>query len=327
MHRAILACNLIDPWKDMSEELHRPEKRGYRDGALLTGEFLDLIATKQVKPLSVDDVSRSYCETRRDLYQKRGRNKSYRHPPVTTWGKIAGRLVETCLNEVSKSPGSGSCKIELKAIKRHAATLIGRFEKDSSQDLKELRSHVADPVEVPERLLRSLEFNTRAEIAAYLSLCLCRDITLKCEEVEFFPKLHPRAQIGISSPAVPDFIAPRSRIVGDIKTGINFLDTFPLTCAGYALAYENEMGLDKNIDFGIVYFFQTRRYSQYAKPVTFGQPYIFVIDDYLRDYFCDMRDRAYEIVSSHMPPDFPVDKSKCHLCSYRVGCQKDGLQL
>jgi CRISPR/Cas system-associated exonuclease Cas4 (RecB family) len=173
-----------------------------------------------------------------------------------------------------------------------------------------------------------LELNARAEIMALLSSLVSEGLVLEPKEVDFRPQLYPNEkQIGINAPATPDFIVPERRIVGDIKTGTNFLDTFFLSCAGYALTYENQKGAGNDMDFGVIYFFQTRRGSEYAKPVTFAQSYFVVIDDALRDYFINMRNRAYEVVSKPDPPGFPADKTKCGNCPYRVGCEKDGLQL
>jgi len=66
-------------------------------------------------------------------------------------------------------------------------------------------------------------------------------------------------QIGISTPATPDFLIEKYGAVGDIKSGVKFEDHYLLTCAGYAIAYENWKRKEKrDINFGIIYFFPTR---------------------------------------------------------------------
>ncbi len=127
----------------------------------------------------------------------------------------------------------------------------------------------------------------------------------------------------------PDFIIASSGIVGDIKTGFGFRGSHQLTCAGYALAYENQFGKGYDINWGVVYFFPTRNPSAYVKPLTFAQIYIFAIDDNVRGWFISSRDEAYSVISkSDVPAIPPLDKRQhCPHCVFRDHCVDQGLEL
>ena len=176
------------------------------------------------------------------------------------------------------------------------------------------------------------EFERRlAELASQMLHSLVReddsvdsaDLTVTCQ-------LCPTPeQIGLSSRVAPDFIIASSGIVGDIKTGVAFRGSYQLTCAGYALAYENQFGRGCEINWGVVYFFPTRNPSAYVKPLTFAQIYIFAIDDNVRRWFISSRDEAYSVISrSDVPAIPPLDKREhCPYCVFRDHCVDQGLEL
>ena len=134
-------------------------------------------------------------------------------------------------------------------------------------------------------------------------------------------------QIGISSPAPPDFLIEEYKVIGDIKSGIEFKRFHQLTCTGYALAYENEK--KKDINWGMIYFFPTRNPTAYVKPITFAQIYIFPIDDNLRRWFLDFRNQDYGTISKNKPPRFPKvsDRQHCSNCQFKELCKSLGLKL
>ena len=327
MHRSILDCNLVDPWKDLVTDLGNVTLRGYDTSTYLTGKFANPISSKSVRALSVGDIAHDHCETRRDLYQKKGTNPAFHRGPRSTWSMIAGIVVEGYIMQLKTSDLHGP-PMNFSKIKERAANLTQSFKLSNGRQVRKLWSHRDESSTDPNKLIRSLELNARAEIFALMSSRLCPQFNLRARHIKFKEEVHPHpAEVGISDPSVPDFLIPNFGIVGDIKTGMNFLDIFLATCAGYAVAYENEKGKGNDIDFGVCYFFQTRWDSEYSKTVTFAQPHIFAIDDTLRSYFIDLRDRAYEIVTKNTPPPFPADKSKCPFCPYLDGCTRDGLTL
>lgn len=164
---------------------------------------------------------------------------------------------------------------------------------------------------------------------SFLHSLLKEDDSLELKHIEFKRTITPDFLLGISSPAVPDYIIPRFGVVGDIKSGIEFKPYFQLTCAGYALAYESANGKDQDINWGMVYFIPTRNPSAYVKPLTLAQIYIFPIDDHLRQWFLDSRDEAYNLISKGNPPRFPIpeQREQCYYCKFKDYCASAGLKL
>jgi CRISPR/Cas system-associated exonuclease Cas4 (RecB family) len=124
--------------------------------------------------------------------------------------------------------------------------------------------------------------------------------------------------IGINSPSKPDFLIPDLYIVGDVKSGKQFEECYRLTCAGYALAYENQQGKNHNIDFGIIYFLGTHTSNFYV-----AQTYLFLIDDELRREFLDKRNDVLNILASGRIPDFVERDQYCIRCKYLDVCDTD----
>ena len=127
--------------------------------------------------------------------------------------------------------------------------------------------------------------------------------------------------IGISSPSTPDFLISSLQVVGDIKSGAAFKDFYPLTCAGYAIAYENQYGHGNDMNFGIIYFLET-----HSRAVTTARSYAFVIDDQLRHEFLDRRNEAFGMLLQDPetpPPLAPSRDQYCIHCKYLNECDKD----
>jgi len=334
--RIITSWNFVQPEKDLEKAVSNIKLRGYADKeTFLTGQFAAKVANKEIRSLSVGDIADFLCPSRRDLYFKKGKNRM-KTKSQKTWGGVAGRLVENFTLKVfsecqqSKNPWSYS------KIKQRTGHLSRDFKKENFHDFDSLNKLKSRPGEEPDWLLKSLTYSGRAELGLKLlhmaltdsekkiSAMQMKDLEISTEKL----KPHPE-QIGISQPAKPDFLVEKCKIVGDIKSAIGgFKDYYFLTCAGYALAYENCKGRGNDIDFGIIYFFPTR-YTEYAKPISFGQVYLFPIDDGLRDWFLKTRNKAYDIISKDSPPDFPYEKggNHCPFCHFRDTCVSQGLVL
>ena len=85
----------------------------------------------------------------------------------------------------------------------------------------------------------------------------------------------------------------------------------PYTAAGYALAVEAEEGVEVNFGF-IIYLRMEGRVPR----IRFRY---FLVGDELRREFLEMRDEAYEIVSSGRDPGMPA---KCpNYCPYYPVCR------
>jgi CRISPR/Cas system-associated exonuclease Cas4 (RecB family) len=184
--------------------------------------------------------------------------------------------------------------------------------------------------ESPDWLTRLLNSNGRAELGLKILHSVVfdrgKDADFKNLKLNINNSLrfNPRPrEVGISSGVEPDFLIEEYKVVGDIKSGTKFEDYFPLTCAGYALAYENEKGKGHDIDWGIIYFIPTRYPTDYVKPLTCAQVYIFPVDDNLRRWFIDVRDQDYSTISKDTPPNHPeVDKRHhCPYCTFKETCE------
>ena len=228
------------------------------------------------------------------------------------------------------------------ALAENGRSLNEGFLKSNSKSINRLRSLEgrSEGIEAGDTdwLLKLLDYNGRAELGLRLLHSMIReeesldiaDVETEQRALQIMPNI---LQIGINSPATPDFIIPDFGIVGDIKSGKGFKDHFLLTCAGYALAYENqhreEHDKKHDINWGVIYFFPTRVPCDYVRPLTFAQIYIFPIDDSLREWFIRIRDEAYDIISKPNAPKLPLkDKREhCPYCRFKDYCINEGLEL
>jgi len=331
MFQTITTWNFIRLESDLEKVESDVQLRGYNRDTFLTGRFSTKIANREIEPLSVSDIADILCPSRRDLYFKKGKNRGA-VKSRKTWGRVGGQAVQNfAFTLFKKCRGMKSIRSYQEVI-REIDIVSKDFGRENLRILRDLDGLKRRPDEDPYWLLKLLTYNGRAELGLRLLHTLLsrgdnREMNIEDLEITIDGIKPNPVQIGINRPAKPDFIVEKHKVVGDIKTGIGgFKDHYLLTCAGYALAYENERGEDSNIDFGIIYFFPTR-YSVHAKPISLGQVYIFPIDDDLRDWFLKTRDRAYDTVSDDSFPVFPGDKTHCPYCQFIDSCVSEGLEL
>ena len=356
MLQVIVMWNLSRPAQEVADTVQSIELRGYNPRAFLTGEFARKIKLKleldqerrerrisddeykselrelgAISPLSVSSIADKYCLTRRDLYFTKGINR----PNITertTWGRVAGRVVETYL---SKILGETIESADYSSLISRTEGFSKRFfdsHKSSIQQLREIEEKEEETkVGDTEWFLKLIDNNGRAEFGLKLLHSILKEHnSLDVNNIRPSPEIYPNVpEIGINSPAVPDFIISQLGIAGDIKTGVEFKPHYQLTCAGYALAYENQLGEGNDVNWGVIYFFPTRNPSAYVRPLTFAQVYIFPIDDNLRRWFLYSRDDAYDIISKTEPPFFPDQgrRSHCYSCRFKQYCEGEGLEL
>lgn len=326
MFQIVALWNLVRPDKDL--ENFKIDLRGYSHETFLTGQFSIKLSSKEIKPLSVSDIADFLCPTRRDLYIKKGKNRPMGVKKRKTWGRIAGGIVEKFSRNLL-AINNGDLNTYSDIIKA-ANNISNNFKNANRFAFMELDSLKSKSEEEPNWFLNLLTYSGRAELGFKLlhKVLLKKNDEMNIDDISITScELKPNPlQIGISSPVKPDFLIEKYNIVGDIKSGIGgFKDYYLLTCTGYALAFENEK--EKDINFGIIYFFPTR-HSEYVKPISFVQIYIFPIDDNLRMYFLQKRNEAYRIISMNHPPDFPhEDTQQCHYCQYLDFCISEGLKL
>jgi len=337
MYQIITSWNLADPKKEAQKIIDEITIRGYNaEEAFLTGELAANIKEQNIKSLSVSNIADRLCPTRRDLYLNKGKNKPSGIRIQERWGRIAGPVIEKYIYNMFDDLCRRRGIKKYNDIKQRLETFSTNFKNEHEEDFSKLNSLKTKPGEEPDWLLRLLDFNGRAELGSKLlhkeilanngMEINIKDLKInKDDAIEINPD---PIKIGISKHVKPDFLIEKFGIVGDIKSGIGgFKDRYLLTCVGYALAYENEKGKGHDINFGIIYYFPTR-HSEYVKPVTFSQVYIFPIDDNLRQWFIDFRNKDYKIISKDTIPDFPEmeNRNDCSLyCKFYDDCTSRGL--
>ncbi len=325
--------NSTKPHESLADLVEGITHRGYSKEAFLPTEFRSSIANGEIKTLSVSDIASSVCQTRRDVYQSKGVGRVRGRSTRKTWGRRAGTFVE---NHICTIPGSRACSgiDSYRKLIELGTSAHSRFTSTNSAKIKELKGLEGKPLLGKEGdtgwLLRLMNCNANSELGmAVAHSALVDERAVDLVRLRRHVAIHPApTQIGLSDMAVPDFIAARFGLIGDIKSGTVYEEHFPLTCAGYALAYENgHQSRRRNIDWGAIYFFPTINTNRYVRHITFPQVYFFPIDDDLRNWFQEIRNKTYRIIADKTPPGFPADKTSCHHCKWLMWCQKDGLRI
>lgn len=307
------------------QEIAAIKLRGYREDepVALTGEILSQIREGTLRPLSVGDIV-GYCPTHRDLFLRHKRGER----GATTWGRTVGVLIEDyCKGIIRKRATFKQGPKTYKAIDTIVKKYTKSFKGKRLRQFRALEAHQTLPEHTTDKFSLLLEYTARYELAmlgADWILCGQRAIRsrslLKRVPVTFDNiTISPNSEIlGIQSPATPDFLMAKLAAVGDIKSADAFKDLYYLTCTGYALAYENEHGRNKEINFGLIYFFET-----HTKRLSFASSYAFVIDDSLRREFLDRRNKAFQVLQSTTAPQFADREKYCSFCKYRDICAED----
>jgi len=328
MYKVILKWNLLNTNDFLGDESPSENYRGYNSNTFLPGEWLTPLSNREIRILSVSNIADIKCPTRRDLYYRKGKNRV--NVEEETWGSKAGVIVEDYIKNIFNDESDlSSCQyapLADVADRIHNDFLVRTDERFSK--LEQLESN--DDVNT-EWFKKLLNCTTRTELALkVLHSHLTSPESINPTQILINNTISPHIEIGINISSSPDFIIPEHAIVGDIKSGVQFEGIHQLTCAGYALAYENaykRMDVRKDMNWGIIYFLPTRNPMARVKPITFPQVYLFPIDDYLRDWFLSERDNAYKIISKEYPPDFPSDNiEKCQRCKFFNYCISQGLE-
>jgi len=332
MFEIITKWNLSRPDEEINYFIDNITLRGYNgEATFLTGEFKSKIHNGSIRTLSVGNIADKICPTRRDLYFIKGINK-VKVKDQQTWGRITGKFVEDYFYNIFKNSSNNEQEVYSQLID-YGGNFNQDFFKNSNKKIKKLEQLEQESQGSKEGdtewLLKLLSSSGRAELGfnilhSILKQHGCVDVNHIQIEQEINPVI---LQIGINSPTTPDFIIPDYEIVGDIKTAPQFNIKYQLTCAGYALAYENEKKQD--INWGVVYFIPTISPSHYTRILTYPQVHIFPINDYLRQWFLSERDRAYRIISAQSYPNFPNtnQRDKCPHCKFLNHCKSKGLNL
>ena len=314
-----------------SEFINKISLRGYKHDLVgLTGEFVLKLKDENnpLNKLSVGDIASMICPTRRDLYLSKGINK-IKVRDKKTWGRSVGKFVEEYYYNLFPKESVGH-KEKYSFIRRKADDISNSFFKSKNETINKL---IKLEEEGSKRegdtiwLKNMMKQNGRTEFTIkLLNRRLRKHFDISMSDIIIEKEINPKTEIiGINSPTKPDFVIPKHKIIGDIKTGEKFEAYYPLTCAGYALAYENEFQTD--INWGVIYFVPTHTTTKYYRVMTYPQIHFFPIDEYLRSWFLEIRDEAYNTITQKTAPKFPESKIHCLFCKYKDFCISDGLKI
>ena len=332
MFTLVATWNLARPDQENLADFQSVQSRGYNSELVsLTGELANKLAEKTILPLSVSDIADKRCNARRDLYLRKGVARltatERRKIEKPTWGQKAGNFVQKYVEGVGVYEGPGG--IQSYAVTRNNGDgYLNVFVQGNVSDIDKLRALEKTASSAhgdTDWLLRLLKCSGKIELGTRaLDTYAREDGDLGFSHIQFGTSLSPKTrEIGISSPATPDFIIPTQSIVGDVKTSIAFENHFQLTCAGYALAYESEHGEGYDMNWGYIYLVTTRNPSAYVRPLTFPQLYIFAVDDNLRSWFLSERDTSYLILAENEIPEVKEEDrlKNCPYCKYKAFCE------
>lgn len=337
MFTVITTWNLVRPDQENIANFGSLERRGYNlELVSLTGQLATKIADRTILPLSASDIADKRCLARRDLYLRKGVGRlsptQLRKIQKATWGHKAGSFVEKYIDGVGVQQSINQSAQSYTAIRNNGGGYYQSFVGNRAPDIAKLITLERSAPNMREGdtdwLLRLLKCNGKLELGAQVLHLFAKEIDdLDFSHIEFNTNLLPKPkEIGINSPATPDFIVPHLGIVGDIKTSTRFEGHFQLTCAGYALAYENEHGEGHNINWGIIYLLPTRNPAAFVRPLTFAQLYIFAVDDNLRTWFVYERDKAYRVLAEKQIPSVREEdiSDNCPYCKFKQYCEDQG---
>lgn len=327
MYQVLNISNLLSPFEDILSKCQvGKDLRGYDKNTFITGSHLQKVINGKSKLLSVNEIAYGSCRTGRDVYIEKGVNrpvskkirqgtKSFEREA----GIIGERFFLNILNTRNLNENTYS------KVQKRSDNFMKNFMKKQRDELEYLENDSKEDYDI---FISGLRSGGRSEsILKVINSMTLGKRAIKKPDIERGLELHPKKQIGISTPSKPDFIIPKLGLIGDVKTGEELKDKHLLTCAGYALAYENEFR--KDIDWGMIYFFKAKNYTKYGKQISLPQLYLFPIDDDLRSYYIGERNRALETISKDTIPQFPTgrDTDPCHKCKHLEFCESKGLVI
>lgn len=341
MYTIVTTWNSTAPEDILEEDFSSIERRGYNVADVgLTGQFAMKISEGIIKLLSVSDIADRKCPERRDLYLRKGVKRlttsEINKIQEKSWGRAAGNLVEKYIEGIIRDKHKGMKNAEYKMVRDASRDYNDDFQKSNQEDVKKIEKLEHSSFGIREGdtnwLLKLLLFNSGIELnAKTLHDIMKDDILIRPEDIRRIEINPNKEQIGINAPVIPDFVVPDLKIVGDIKTAPAFQSYYQLTCAGYALAYENEHGPGHDINWGIILFIPNRIPTAMVRLLTASQLYVFPISEELRNWFLSERDKAYYQLSQDRIPVFSLserDKEKyCRYCRFLKYCVQQGLRI
>ena len=279
--------------------------------------------TPPIKPLStslrfgVGELAGRYCETLRDIYLRR--IVGVRPPPSFKMarGIAFHEVMKAALFDIKKfiyenlsSGGKGlltsllprSEFVGFDAVDRAEAALGSKLNEEDRKLLALNCSNLYDflIIQGAASLDRTLSKYPHAESDSVINAAIPPVSERKVDG----------SLVGLSAELSVDIYTPYNAIA-DVKTG-EVRSFHPLTLAGYALALESDEGIP--IDFGFIIYVKLdrRRVPSFTiKPL--------IVGDEVRREFLEVRDEAYQVVTSGRDPGKPT---RCpSFCPSYVVCE------
>jgi CRISPR/Cas system-associated exonuclease Cas4 (RecB family) len=249
---------------------------------------------------------------------------------MPTWAGLKGRIIDELyvglFEEIARYV---TCtKLDQFYVVENLQQYAGKAVAGVRKEIEQRRPKLRDPPDDQETdgFLKELWkiFRYESQLCGALldyKISSKKDIRLKSEFVLLFPfNLKCKivaSDLGFSGSAEPDFIYS-SRVVGDIKTG-SWRDSFELTLAAYALAYENETRRKMNL--GIIV--NPALTDSRTVPLHMGSE-IRIIEDVVRKAVLVNRDRRLATIRDNVEPPLPEQKDICQPCGYYDDCWTGG---
>lgn len=292
--------------------------RGYNVGKVKPSSDL----SKKEFFLPVNEIVGDYCPTHRYSYIHKVESLS----PKGTWAGLKGRIVDSIYAEMFEELTRYASSSHLKQL--YVVENMNGYSKKAVDSARTEIAHRKDDLRNPptdqeiDEFLKELSNMLRfeSELCGTLfdyKVSSKEDIKLKSELVLLFPynikcKI-AAADLGFSGSAEPDFIYS-SKVIGDVKTG-PWRNSFSLTLAAYALAYENETG--KKMNLGVIInpiFTPTRTVPLHTRSE------IQILDDVLRKAVLANRDQKLSMIKNKVKPPLPEQDVVCQPCGYYDQC-------
>lgn len=263
----------------------------------------------------VGELASRYCPTMRDVWLKRV--AGVKPPPnvkmirgIAYHGVVhrSTEMVKRAVYEMAEVSGSELVELLLREQEKVANAAVYDAETSIAPLEDEVRVRL---VEECRDLFRFLAVQAGAKLDVAISKYphSDRDGLLSVAIPPVTERKVDGSLVGLAHELSVDIYTPFNAIA-DLKTG-EIRKFHPYTAAGYALAVEAEEGVEVNYGF-IIYL----RMEGKVPRIRFRY---FLVGDELRREFLEIRDEAYEIVSSGRDPGMPA---KCpEYCPYYPVCR------
>ncbi|NVM55788.1 MAG: CRISPR-associated protein Cas4 [Candidatus Helarchaeota archaeon] len=276
--------------------------------------------------LPVNEIVSDFCPSERYFYLRKYRKEV---PRQLTWTIFKGRVIDDLYEDLFKKFQKYVSSTHLKQLYikenlekyREGKLVLIRDEIEKQKDSM-IRKPAAEEIE---NVLKNIDKLLRFECQICgtildFKISMKKDINLKSEVALLFsftfkPKIYS-LDLGFTEGISPDFLYGQ-RTIGEIKTGV-WKDMFNLSCAAYALAYENENQKNMNLMIVLNPSFDINRTVPLYPNLDAG-----IIHDRYRKAVITLRNRRIELIKKNKDPGLPDDRHSCVNCCYYNFCWRE----